>query len=127
MSNSTTARSKAMCAFCVLAFPAVGMTAEIYRRLPDAEIRATVTNMEISEAHFSEQYMADGTVRIVDLGSRVLGTWKVKAGQICIEAHKAEYSRCKEIWISGKKYQLRFPGDPVPFDVEIQSMQPRGW
>ena len=37
--------------------------------MSDAEIRGKVTGMEITdEAHFSEQYMRDGTVRVVNLG-----------------------------------------------------------
>ncbi|MGO4684546.1 hypothetical protein [Hyphomicrobium sp. 2TAF46] len=103
------------------------MAADSYRELSDAEIKSKITGMEISEAHFSEQYLADGTVRIVSLGRRILGKWKIERGQLCIKAPNPEDSRCKEVWTSGKKYQLRFPGDPVPFDVDIQKMQPRGW
>jgi hypothetical protein len=101
--------------------------AETFHKMAGAEIKEKITGMEISEAHFSEQYIADGTVRIVSMGRRILGTWKVEGSQLCIEAPKLEDSRCKEIWSSGEKYQLRFPDDPIPFDVDIQKMQARGW
>ena len=110
---------------CTCAWPVVA--AETYRKRTGDEIKAQVIGMEISDAHFSEQYMANGTVRVVDLDRRFLGKWKVEGSQLCTEAPRPEDSRCKEVWGSGKKYQLRFPGDPVPFDVDIQNQQPRGW
>ena len=101
--------------------------AEPYRKLTEAEIKAKLTGMEISEPHFSEQYMRDGTVRIVTMGRRIIGKWKVKDDQLCIEAPKPDDSRCKEVWRSGDKYQLRVQGDPVPYDVIVQKQQQRGW
>ena len=103
------------------------LAADTYHKLTDGEIKAKVTGMEISDPHFSEQYMADGTVRIVDLGRRLRGTWKIDDDELCIETPEPDGSRCKEIWSSGTKYQLRIPGDPIPFDVEIQKQQVRGW
>jgi len=51
----------------------LGAAAEAYCKMSDAEIRGKVTGMEITdEAHFSEQYMRDGTVRIVNLGRRFI-------------------------------------------------------
>lgn len=99
--------------------------AQTYRRLTGAEIKATLTGMEISDAHFSEQYMADGTVKIVNLGRRIVAKRIVKGDQLCVEA--PEDSKCQEVWRSGNKFQIRIPGDPVPFDVEVQKQQARGW
>ena len=100
---------------------------ETYRKLSDSEIKAKLTGMEISDPHFSEQYMRDGTVRIVTMGRRIVGKWQVKDGHLCIEAPKPEDSRCLEVWRSGDKYQLRVEGDPVPYDVVLKKQQQRGW
>ena len=54
--------------------------AETYRKLTDSEIKSKLAGMEVSDPHFSEQYMRDGTVRIVTMGRRIVGKWKVKAG-----------------------------------------------
>jgi hypothetical protein len=110
-----------------LSISASAMAAETYHKLSDAEIKSKLAGMEISEPHFSEQYMRDGTVKIVTMGRRIIGKWTVKGGQLCIEAPKPEDSRCKEVWRSGDKYQLRLEGDPVPYDVIIQKQQQRGW
>jgi hypothetical protein len=107
--------------------PSGAPAGETYRKLSDSEIKAKLTDMEISDPHFSEQYMRDGTVRIVTMGRRIIGKWKVKGGQFCIEAPKPEDSRCKEVWRSSDKYQLRLEGDPVPYDVVLQKQQQRGW
>ena len=101
--------------------------AEAYRKLSDSEIKAKLAGMEMSDPHFSEQYMRDGTVRTVTMGRRIVGKWHVKGDQLCIEAPKPEDSRCKEVWRSGDKYQLRVEGDPVPYDVILQKQQQRGW
>ena len=119
--------SKALLVLAAICIAASATAAETYRKLSDSEIKAKLTGMEISDPHFSEQYMRDGTVRIVTMGRRIVGKWKVKGGQLCIEAPKPEDSRCKEVWRSGDKYQLRLEGDPVPYDVVLQKQQPRGW
>lgn len=113
--------------FGALATTGAVAPAENYRKMSAEEMKGAITNMEISEPHFSEQYLAGGTVRIVTLGRRIIGKWKIIEGQLCVEAPKPEDTKCREIWRSGNKYQLRFPGDPVPFDVTIQKLQARGW
>jgi hypothetical protein len=101
-------------------------SADAYRKLPDSEIKAKLAGIEMSDPHSSEQYMRDGTVRIVTMGRRIVGKWRVKDGKLCIEAPKAEDSRCKEVWRSGEKYQFRVEGDPVPYDMTLQKQQQRG-
>ena len=57
------------------------IAANAYRKLTGAEIKVKVTNMKITDdPHFSEQYMRDGSVRIVTLGRRIIGKWPVEQG-----------------------------------------------
>lgn len=119
--------SQALLALAAICVAASATAAETYRKLSDSEIKAKLTGMAISDPHFSEQYMRDGTVRIVTMGRKIVGKWKIKSGQLCIEAPKHEDSRCKQVWRSGDKFQLRVEGDPVPYDVVLQKQQPRGW
>jgi hypothetical protein len=107
--------------------PAPTFGAEAYRKLSDSEIRAKLTGMEMSDPHSSEQYMRDGTVRIVTMDRRIVGKWRVTNGRLCIDAPKPEDSRCKEVWRSGDKYQFRVEGDPVPYDMILEKQQSRGW
>ncbi len=119
--------ARAQLVIAAICVAASATAAETYRKLTDGEIKAKLAGMEISEPHFSHQYMRDGTVRIVTMGRRIVGKWQVKGGQLCIEAPKQEDSRCQEVWRSGDKYQLRVEGDPVPYDVVLQKQQQRGW
>ena len=108
-----------------VAAPVLG--ADTYRKLSDAEIKSNLAGMEMSDPHSSEQYMRDGTARVVTMGRRFIGKWRVKDGKLCIDAPKAEDSRCKEVWRSGDKYQFRVEGDPVPYDMTLQKQEQRGW
>lgn len=110
-----------------VAFTTAARGAEVYRKLSDSEIKVKLSGMEMSDPHSSEQYMRDGTVRIVTMGRRIVGNWNVTNGRLCIEAPKPEDSRCKEVWRSGDKYQFRVEGDPVPYDMILQKQQSRGW
>ena len=58
--------------------------------------------------------MRDGTVRIVTMGRRIVGKWKVKSGQLCIGAPMPEDSRCKEVWRSGDKINSGSRGTQFP-------------
>jgi hypothetical protein len=127
MSSSNCTGTAGLLALLAVALTIPTSATETYRKLPDSEIKAKLAGMEMSDPHSSEQYMRDGTVRIVTMGRRIVGKWRVKDGKLCIEAPKAEDSRCKEVWRSGEKYQFRVEGDPVPYDMTLQKQQQRGW
>jgi hypothetical protein len=111
----------------LIAIGASALGVDAYRKLTDGEIKTKLVDMEMSDPHSSEQYMRDGTVRIVTMGRRIVGKWSVKDGKLCITAPKPEDSRCKEVWRSGEKYQFRVEGDPVPYDMILQKQEQRGW
>src|SRR4051812_6347766 len=71
-------------AVCVVSLTMPTQAAEPYRKLPDSEIKAKLAGMETSDPHSSEQYMRDGTARIVTMGRKIIAKWKVKGGKLCI-------------------------------------------
>jgi hypothetical protein len=99
--------------------------AESYRKLTDSEIKSKLTGMEVSDPHFSEQYMRAGTVRIVTMGRRIVGKWNVKASQLCIETPNPEDSECREVWRSNDKCQFRVPGDRVCLTTSLSRSNSR--
>src|ERR1700694_5040164 len=85
----------------ILALP--GAAAENFRKLKDAEIRARLAGMEITDGvHWAEQYMRDGTYKAFHLGKPSKGKWYAKDGELCLEDGKAE-PECREVWLSGNK------------------------
>ena len=87
-----------------------GHTADSFRKLRDAEIRARLVGMEVTDGvHWAEQYMRDGIYKAFHLGKPSRGKWFVRDGELCLDAGKGEPD-CREVWISGNKIELRSTG-----------------
>jgi hypothetical protein len=87
-----------------------GLAADNFRKLNDAQIRARLAGMEITDGvHWAEQYMRDGTYKAYHLGKPSKGEWYAKDGELCLEDGKAEPD-CREVWISGNKIEFRGTG-----------------
>ena len=112
-----------MLALAVGVIPAFSApAAESFRKLKDAEIRAKLTGMEITDGvHWAEQYMRDGTYKAYHLGKPSKGKWYAKDGELCLEDGKAE-PECREVWISGNKIEFRGTG----LEGVLQAQQKRG-
>jgi hypothetical protein len=108
----------------MMAFPALG--ADAFRKLKDAEIKAKLADMEITDGvHWAEQYMRDGTFKAFHMGKANTGKWNVRNGQLCVDDGKPD-SGCKEVWLSGNKVEFRLPGSQMPGTEGIlQKQQPR--
>ena len=97
-----------------------GVTADAYRKLKDAEIKARLAGMEISdEVHWTEQYMRDGILKAIHMGKTKTGQWYAQNGLLCLDDGKRDVE-CKEVWMSGRKVQFRIPGTDVPFDAILR-------
>jgi hypothetical protein len=105
-----------------LALPLSGQAADTFRKLKDAEIRARLADMEITDGvHWAEQYMRDGMYKAYHLGKPSKGKWYAKDGELCLEDGKAEPD-CREVWISGSKIEFRGTG----LEGILQAQQKRG-
>jgi hypothetical protein len=109
-------------AFLGFAFASSGHSADTFRKLKDAEIRARLAGMEVTDGvHWAEQYMRDGTYKAFHLGKPSKGKWFVRDGELCLESGKGEPD-CREVWISGNKIEFRGTG----FEGVLQAQQKRG-
>ena|SRR2546423_6182799 len=98
------------------------LAADNFRKLSDAQIRARLAGMEITDGvHWAEQYMRDGTYKAYHLGKPSKGKWYAKDGELCLEDGKAE-PECREVWISGNKIEFRGTG----LEGVLQAQQKRG-
>src|SRR5258705_1854168 len=97
-----------------LLFPPPGLKAETIRKLKDAEIRARLAGMEITDGvHWAEQYMRDGTFKAFHMAKASTGKWYARNGELCLNNGKAE-PQCKEVWMSGSRVEFRVPGSGFP-------------
>lgn len=98
--------------------------ADTFRKLKDAEIRAKLSGMEITdEVHWAELYHRDGTFTVWSMARKTTGKWIVKGGELCLDNGR-ETAECKEVWLSGSKIEFRRPGGVV-FEGVLKKQQPR--
>jgi len=100
----------------------LGFAADNFRKLKDAEIKARLAGMEITDGvHWAEQYMRDGSYKAFHLGKPSKGKWFVRDGELCLDAGKGDPD-CREVWISGNKIEFRGTG----LEGFLQAQQKRG-
>jgi hypothetical protein len=124
LSRAVPACGLAVAVGVLLGFPA--LAAESFRKLKDAEIRAKLAGMEITDGvHWAEQYMRDGTFKAFHMGKVDKGKWNVHNGQLCLDDGKPDFE-CKEVWLSGSKIEFRAPDSKMPgMEGILQKQQSR--
>lgn len=102
----------AAAAATVVAALATGATAEEkLQKLSAGQIRSKIVGMELTdEVHWRELYGRGGTVTSDSMGRKRTGKWTVEKDQLCIEFDKDPPAKCYEVWMSGKKVELRREG-----------------
>jgi hypothetical protein len=84
---------------------------EKLQKLSAGQIRARIAGMELTdEVHWRELYGRSGTVTSTSMGRKRTGKWRVEKDQLCIEFEKEPPANCYEVWMAGKKVELRRQG-----------------
>jgi hypothetical protein len=112
----------------VVAALASGATAEEkLQKLSAGQIRAKIVGMELTdEVHWRELYGPGGTVTSDSMGRKRTGKWRVEKDQLCIEFDKDPPAKCYEVWMSGKKVEMRHEG-LMPLQGVIEQPSGRKW
>jgi hypothetical protein len=109
MKSGLGAVTMAVVAIAVLASGAAAE--ERLQKLSAGQIRAKIAGMELTdEVHWRELYERSGTVTSNSMGRKRTGKWRVDKEQLCIEFDKEPPAKCYEVWMSGKKVELRREG-----------------
>ena len=89
-----------------------GTAAEGFKRLSGAQIRSQFTGKQLTDgAHWGESYQPGGRlVTEEDRQQKATGTWQVKGDRLCIDFGNGGAGSCYEVWMSGRKVELRMPG-----------------
>jgi hypothetical protein len=97
-----------------------GAAAEKFQKLSGSQIRAKLAGMEITdEVHWADVYGADGTLTTFSMGRKSIGKWSVKHDELCHDRGR-EFQGCYQVWVSGKKVELRREGSSLPLEGVLQ-------
>jgi hypothetical protein len=94
--------------------------AETFQKLSGSQIRTKLAGMEITdEVHWADVYGRDGTLTTFSMGKRSIGKWSVKSDELCHD-RGGEFQGCYQVWVSGKKIELRREGSSLPLEGVLQ-------
>jgi hypothetical protein len=100
-----------MAVVAVAALASGAAAEEKLQKLSAGQIRAKIAGMELTdEVHWRELYGRSGTVTSDSMGRKRTGKWRVEKEQLCIEFDIEPPAKCYEVWMSGKKVELRREG-----------------
>lgn len=96
-----------------------------FKKMSGPQIQAKLPGMEITDGtHWADQFAANGTVASYSMGRKSTGNWHVQKEELCIERAK-EDGGCYQVWLSGKKVELRRVGSTLPLEGILQKQTAR--
>src|SRR5215210_1673621 len=99
--------------------------AEKLQKLTGAQVAAKIAGMEITdEVHWGDIFERNGTLTSYSMGQKSFGKWRVLKDQLCIVRGK-EDEGCYQVWLSGKKVELRREGSTLPLEGVLQKPRER--
>ncbi len=82
-----------------------------FQKLAGAQIRAKFAGMELTDdVHWRDFYERGGSVSSLSMGRKRTGKWRIEKDELCVEFDKDPPAKCYEVWVSGKKVELRREG-----------------
>src|SRR5438046_6189544 len=104
----------------VLTFGPPVDAAEKFQKLSGPQIRTRLVGMEITdEAHWADVFVANGTLTTYSMGRKTVGKWHVRTDELCIDRGEDD-SGCYQVWLSGKKVELRRKDSSLPLEGVLQ-------
>lgn len=99
--------------------------ADNFKKLSGTQIRSRLPGMEMTDGtHWADQFAGDGTVASYSMGKKSTAKWHVQKDELCIDRSK-EDSGCYQVWLSGKKIELRRVGSTLPLEGVLQKQTVR--
>jgi len=109
----------------VLAFQASVEAAEKFQKLSGPQIRGKLAGMEITdEAHWADVFAANGTLTSYSMGRKSTGKWTLQKDELCID-RGSDDGGCYQVWLSGRKVELRREGSSLPLEGVLQKQSVR--
>jgi hypothetical protein len=96
-----------------------------FKKMSGSEIRAKLPGMEITDGtHWADQFAANGIVASYSMGRKSAGKWHVQKDELCIDRGKDD-GGCYQVWLSGKKVELKRVGSTLPLEGILQKQTVR--
>jgi hypothetical protein len=110
---------------CILAVGQDVEAAEKFQKLSGLQIRAKLAGMEITdEAHWADVFAANGTLTSYSMSRKSTGKWHVQKDELCLD-RGTDDGGCYQVWLSGKKVELRREGSSLPLEGVLQKQSVR--
>jgi hypothetical protein len=110
---------------CSIAAESQAESAEKFQKLTGAQIEARLAGMEITdEVHWADVFAGNGTLTSYSTGRKSSGKWRVQKDELCIDRGKDD-SGCYQVWLAGKKVELRREGSNLPREGILQKQSAR--
>jgi hypothetical protein len=104
-----------------ITFSAGAFAEEKFQKLNGQQIRAKFVGMEVTdESHWGDIFESNGTLRTSSMGHKTLGKWRIQKDQLCLDRGKEPGSGCYEVWLSGRKVELRDQTAGFPLEGVLQ-------
>jgi hypothetical protein len=94
--------------------------AESFQKLAGAQIQSRFAGMEMTDGvHWTDVYQRTGALAIYAMGRKTTGKWRVGKNELCIDRGPDD-SGCYQVWLAGKKVELRREGSGLPVEGVLQ-------
>ena len=99
--------------------------AERFQKLNGSQVRSRIAGMEITdEVHWADVFAANGTLTSYSMGRKNIGKWHVQKDELCIDRGNDD-GGCYQVWLAGKKIELRREGSSLPLEGVLQKQSVR--
>jgi hypothetical protein len=104
-----------------ITFAASPSAEEKFQRLNGQQIRAKFAGMELTDqSHWGDVFQPNGTLATYSMGHKSLGKWRVQKDQLCLDRGNEPGGGCYEVWLAGKKVELRNQVSNFPLEGVLQ-------
>jgi hypothetical protein len=120
------ATSVAFATFVVIVFSSANAVAEEkFQKLGGSQIRAKLVGMEITDGtHWADVFAANGILTSYSMSRKTTGKWSVQKDELCIDRGPDD-GGCYQVWLAGKKVELRREGSKLPLEGVLQKQSAR--
>jgi hypothetical protein len=96
------------------------VAAEKFQKLNGSQIRARFVGIEMTDGtHWADVFLTNGALTTYSMGRKTSGKWDVRKDELCVDRGKDD-AGCYQVWLSGKKVELRREGSNLPLEGILQ-------